>query len=78
MTNTKVFWILTILALYLQLHSGSPIDYESWTSFEEMYCYVIQISFDVSKNALSPQTPSRTNFRLPPIDSISLNGDVMN
>lgn len=67
--------------LNLQINPGSSVDYDSWDSFEEMYCYIKQILQDnESQNAvpLTSQSLVKSKPRLPPIDLMSFNGEVKN
>lgn len=68
--------------LNLQIDPHSDVDYDSWTSFEEMYCYIKQVLLDIEKHNLNsnsqPPPPTKSQPRLPPIDLMSFNGDIKN
>ncbi|KAL0812118.1 hypothetical protein ABMA28_009496 [Loxostege sticticalis] len=68
--------------LNLQMDPHSEVDYDSWTSFEEMYCYIKQVLLDIEKHNLNsnsqPPPPTKSQPRLPPIDLMSFNGDIKN
>ncbi|XP_045762983.1 uncharacterized protein LOC123865793 [Maniola jurtina] len=68
-------------AIQLKLNPKNPINYQSWMSFEELFCYVKQVLATNSNKESESNMASLSKFpklksHLPPIDIISFNGDL--
>ncbi|XP_045780640.1 uncharacterized protein LOC123877791 [Maniola jurtina] len=68
-------------AIQLRLNPKNPINYQSWMSFEELFCYVKQVLATNSNKESESNMASLSKFpklksHLPPIDLISFNGDL--
>lgn len=60
----------------LQIQPDFEVDYESWLSFDEMYCYIKQVLLDNKKECPNPQTSFKAGPYFPPIDLMSFDGNV--
>ena len=65
----------------LKLNSKYQVDYQPWTSFEDLYCRIKHLSSTISSTEQSTSATqhdyfSRSFSQLPPIELKSFNGDI--